>query len=247
MKNFKTFDELTVYIINKFAEIFENHAILKGGMVFKLLGSPRYTNDIDYVFIPYKSKNEIKDKIFDELEKLFPKRVTFDIHSKCIRYFINLDNIKIQIEANADIQCESTELSTINLAKASDQTGRIIRVMSYNQLLSHKLAAWNERELFRDLYDIYFLYDILDEKPDIDVLKKRLSKIELRKGAGKTKSMSLSEFIDKLEKQVKMITYNGVANELKDYLDREELIGLDKKLKIVIKKLLSYLKGIIGE
>ena len=46
--------------------------------------------------------------------------------------------------------------------------------MSYNQLLSHKLAAWNERELIRDLYDSYFLYDVLDEKPDIGILKKQI-------------------------------------------------------------------------
>ena len=243
MKEFKTFDELTVFIINKFAEIFGNHAILKGGMVFKLLGSPRYTNDIDYVFIPYKSKNEIKDNIFNELNKLFPDKVSYNVHSKCIRYIISSNNIKIQVEVNVDIECDSTELSTISLAKMNNQTGRIIRAMSYNQLLSHKLAAWNERELIRDLYDSYFLYDVLDEKPDIGILKKRLSKIEPAKGKEGIKSMTLGEFISKIEMHVKQLTFDDVSSELKDYLNQEELISLDKKIKIAIKNIISDLKS----
>jgi predicted nucleotidyltransferase component of viral defense system len=242
MKEFKTFDELAVFIINNFSEIFGNHAILKGGMVFKLLGSPRYTNDIDYVFIPYKSKNDIKDDIFNELNKLFPEKVSYTVHSKCIRYIISSNNIKIQVEVNVDLKCDSIELSTVSLAKMNNQTGRIIRAMSYNQLLSHKLAAWNERELIRDLYDSYFLYDVLDEKLDIGILKKRLLKIEPAKGKDSIKSMTLGEFISKIEMYDKELTFEDVSFELKDYLNQEELIGLDKKIKIAIKSLISDLK-----
>jgi predicted nucleotidyltransferase component of viral defense system len=241
MKNFKTFDELAVFIINKFAEAFGNHAILKGGMVFKLLGSPRYTNDIDYVFVPYKSKNDIIDNIFNKLNKLFPAKVKIELHSKCVRYLIEHENIKIQIEVNVDMTCDTTDLSTISLAVKNKQPGKIIRVMNYGQLLSHKLAAWNERELFRDLYDIYFLYDILDEKPDMKILTKRLSKIEPAKGKRGKKSMSLNEFILKLETHVKQVSYNDVYGELSDYLNQVELAGLDKKIKIALKNLIFYL------
>ncbi len=38
---------------------FGKRAILRGGMVLRILGSPRYTNDLDYVFVPYKSKKDI--------------------------------------------------------------------------------------------------------------------------------------------------------------------------------------------
>lgn len=242
MKDFKTFDELAVFIINRFAELFGNHAILKGGMVFKLLGSPRYTNDIDYVFVPYKSKNDIKDNIYNELEKLFPGMVKYDVHSKCIRYHINYDNIKMQIEVNADLECGSTELSTVTLARVNNQPGKIVRAMSYGQLLSHKLAAWNERELFRDLYDIYFLYDILDEKPDIDILKRRLKRIVSAKRKAGMRSMTLDEFISKLDKHITNFSSKDLSEELKDYLSRTELAGLDKKIKIAVKNLTSHLK-----
>ena len=151
-------------------------------------------------------------------------------------------DIKIQVEVNVDTKCDSTELSTISLAKMNNQSGRIIRAMSYNQLLSHKLAAWNERELIRDLYDSYFLYDVLDEKLDIGILKKRLLKIEPAKGKDSIKSMTLGEFISKIEMYVKELTFEDVSFELKDYLNQEELIGLDKKIKIAIKSLISDLK-----
>ena len=48
-----TRDELFVQIMHRFAEAFEDHAIIKGGMALRLLDSPRATTDIDYVFVPY--------------------------------------------------------------------------------------------------------------------------------------------------------------------------------------------------
>jgi predicted nucleotidyltransferase component of viral defense system len=48
-----------VWIINQLADKFGNHAILKGGMELRLFDCPRYTNDLDYIFIPFASKNEI--------------------------------------------------------------------------------------------------------------------------------------------------------------------------------------------
>ena len=89
----------------------------------------------------------------------------------------------------------------------------------------------------------YFLYDVLDEKPDIGILKKRLSKIEPVKGKKGIKPMTLGEFISKIEMHVKQLTFDHVSSELKDYLNQEELIGLDKKIKITIKNLISDLRS----
>ena len=240
MKDFKSFDEAAVYVLNSISEIFKNHAILKGGMVFKLLGSPRFTNDIDYVFIPYKSKNDIKENLTEEIKKLFPGKVSRTINSKCIRYKVDLGEIKMQIEVNVDVECKSMDLSTVSLAKHTNQTARIIRAMEYETMLSHKLAAWNERGLYRDLYDAYFLSSILDIYPDVDVLKIRLKNIHSRNN--KNKSMSLDAFITKLENFSKKIYQEELENELSDILSKEDLAGMDKKLKIVIKDIASFLK-----
>jgi len=57
------------------------------------------------------------------------------------------------------------------------QPARIIRMMSASWALAHKLAAWNERRLLRDLYDCYFFVARLGELPDIGELRNRLAKI----------------------------------------------------------------------
>ncbi|TFG65851.1 MAG: hypothetical protein E4H28_03325, partial [Gemmatimonadales bacterium] len=66
------------------------------------------------------------------------------------------NGIKTQIEVHVAAECETEELSTMALARANNQQGRIIRVMSLPVALAHKLAAWNERRLMRDLYDAWF-------------------------------------------------------------------------------------------
>ena len=59
------------------------------------------------------------------------------------------------------------EMSTSTLARSKNQQGRIIRVMNFNTALAHKLAAWNERDLIRDLYDAYYLFVVLHARPDL--------------------------------------------------------------------------------
>ena len=58
-----TSDGLFLWIMHRFAEVFANHAILKGGMAMRLIDSPRSTTDIDYVFMPYASKRNVRQEI----------------------------------------------------------------------------------------------------------------------------------------------------------------------------------------
>ena len=46
--------QLLAQVLDLFAQKFNKKAILRGGMVLRVLGSPRLTNDLDYVFVPYK-------------------------------------------------------------------------------------------------------------------------------------------------------------------------------------------------
>ena len=45
-----TRDSLFVWLMHSIQEVFQDHAVLKGGMCLRLLHSPRSTNDLDYVF-----------------------------------------------------------------------------------------------------------------------------------------------------------------------------------------------------
>lgn len=56
MDKLNSTEELLSWIVNFFAIHFGNSAILKGGMSLRLMHSPRYTNDVDYIFIPFDSK-----------------------------------------------------------------------------------------------------------------------------------------------------------------------------------------------
>jgi hypothetical protein len=55
-----TAEGLFLAVMHAFAARFDQHAILKGGIALRLLESPRATTDIDYVFVPFQSKREIK-------------------------------------------------------------------------------------------------------------------------------------------------------------------------------------------
>lgn len=48
-----TREGLMVWVMHRFARALGEQAVIKGGMALRLLDSPRSTNDIDYVFVPY--------------------------------------------------------------------------------------------------------------------------------------------------------------------------------------------------
>lgn len=54
--------------------------------------------------------------------------------------------------------------------------------------------------------------------------------------------MSLQDFINKLKKSIYDLNYKKLSSELHDLLPEEILIGLDKKIKIGISNLITYLE-----
>lgn len=54
--------------------------------------------------------------------------------------------------------------------------------------------------------------------------------------------MSLQDFINKLKKSIYDLNYKKLSSELHDLLPEEILIGLDKKIKISISNLITYLE-----
>ncbi|HBE02425.1 MAG TPA: hypothetical protein DC049_08100 [Spirochaetia bacterium] len=240
MPKIKNFQELAIYIINNLGRIFKNHAILKGGMILNLIGSPRHTNDIDYTFIPFKSKKDVKDLIYNELKNLLDCEITYSINSKCLRFFIKYnENIKLQIEVNVSDECKSIEFSTMDISKINNQIGQIIRIMNYDIALAHKICAWNERRLIRDLYDIYYFVNIINVIPDIDIIKQRLLKTQQK---NKKVKMTIKDLIIELKKCSEKLTLRDIENELRDYLPEHEIPGLDKKIIISLNKVIDSLQ-----
>jgi len=237
-------DGVFLWVMHRFAEAFEDHAILKGGIALRLFDCPRSTTDIDYVFVPFRSKKDPRSRIEELLGEIEGAEVAVAAHSKMLRASIRVDSVAIQIEVSVDAECPAMPVPTGGFAIAQGQPSRIVRVMALDCALAHKLAAWNERRLLRDLYDCYFLAGRLGEKPDLDVLERRLARVESRLPRLKRrKRMSRAELASELRAAADSLTESALRDELGPILPGEELVALVPRLRSVIVRIAELLEG----
>ena len=114
-------DGLFLWVMHRFAEVFEERAIIKGGMALRLMDCPRSTTDIDYVFAPYRSKNDVRARIETVLEEIPGAVLAVGVHSKMLRVDLRVDSAAIQIEADVMRECDSMPVATGELARAQGQ------------------------------------------------------------------------------------------------------------------------------
>lgn len=238
-----TADGLFVWVLHRFAGVFEEHAIVKGGIALRLHDCPRSTTDIDYVFVPFRSKKEVVAKLARVLAEIEGADVAVEVHSKMIRARFAVDDAAIQIAANVDVECPSVAVPTASFALRQGQPSRLVRVMALDRALAHKLAAWNERRLLRDLYDIYYLAARLGARPDEVALRRRLTKIESRLPALKNrKSMTMPEFTATLRKALDALDDAAVRDQLAPVLPVDEVEGLLPRLRAGVTKVIEGLE-----
>lgn len=235
---------LFLWVMHRFSEVFEDHAVLKGGMALRLLDSPRHTNDIDYVFVPFTSKNVVRTRIEEVLGEIEGGTVSIEVHSKKIRAEVRVDDAAIQVEANVATECEAIPMATGGFARRLGRPSHVVRIMSPTYALAHKLGAWNERRLLRDLYDVYFLVARAGAVPDSNTLEARLGKIESRlPRLKKRKKMSRLELAGELRQAAIEVTDAAVAQELSGVLPEEELAGLRIRLEAAIVRVAELLEA----
>ncbi len=249
MENIQSDEALRIWIINYLSEKLGSHAILRGGMVLRVLGCPRYTNDLDYIFIPFKSKKEavpLLEKILKEVEGL---SFQCQLHSTNARFDIIFKSAKgtykTQLEISVAENCPSEALSTGDFSQEHQQLPHIVRVMRFDVALAHKLAAWNERRLLRDLYDAYFIFKNLNTLPHLQTLQNRLQKINYakkEKSRSFLKKMSLNDFLNQVEEGLKNLTDNDLEKELRDSLTQNQMVGLSKKIRVSLNELIEKLR-----
>ena len=73
---------LLVEVLDLFALRFDKHAVLRGGMVLRILGCERLTNDLDYVFVPYRSKKDIAGDVLEALRSLAGVTISHTLNSQ---------------------------------------------------------------------------------------------------------------------------------------------------------------------
>jgi len=227
MESFRNTEELLAWVMNFFAMEFGSNAIIRGGMALRLLNSPRYTNDIDYVFVPFLSKKELKLLIEEKLSNVSGLVFSIKLNSKVMDIDINYMGQSCQIEINVESECDSIAMSSSPIASLYGMPAKIVRIASLPVAFAHKIAAWNERELLRDLFDIYQYKSILRVEPNLEVLQKRLAKVRIYKNA--KPANNLNELKEKLLLAAKGLDEQKIK-ELKPLLPEAELAGLHLRI-----------------
>ena len=230
---------LLATVLDLFARKFDRKAVLRGGMVLRVLGSPRLTNDLDYVFVPYRSKRQIVDEIVTCLRSIEGADLTYSLNSKCLRVVLTVDQTSIQIEAKVAMDLATTPTSTRLFATQFNLPPRIIHVVDTNVALADKMAAWNERRLVRDIYDVWFLLQ-MNATPDTATLEQRLRQpaySRLLKKQDYFPGRTVSEFYDFMRAKVSELSEEQITTELSDYLLPEETAGLSLLFMAALAKL----------
>jgi predicted nucleotidyltransferase component of viral defense system len=232
-----------LWIMHRFAEVFEEHAVLKGGMALRLMDCPRHTVDIDYVFVPFVSKKEVAARVREVLGEIEDAEIDIRLHSKMLRAELRIDGAAVLIEANVAERCPSIPMSTGSFARSYGQPAQVVRIMSPAVALSHKLAAWNERRLLRDLYDCTFLSARAGVVPDDEVLDARLSNIESRlPDMRRRRTMSRSDLATELRDGVNGLSDGDCERELSGLLPVNELAGLALRIRAAVAKLADHVE-----
>lgn len=227
---------LIARVLDLFSRRFDKRAVLRGGMVLRILGSPRFTNDLDYVFVPYKSKKDVAPEIMDCLRSIEGAAISASINSKCLRVLLTVGTATIQIEAKAALSAETSLASTRTYSRLYNLPPRMIRVAEHSVALANKMAAWNERRLIRDIYDIWFFLQ-MGVKPDEETLKTRLRKpvySRLVKKKDRFPGTTTGEFYDFLRRHVSALTDADVESAMTDYLHADEIPGLTMQFKAAL-------------
>ncbi|WP_173466971.1 nucleotidyl transferase AbiEii/AbiGii toxin family protein [Fibrobacter succinogenes] len=228
MENFKSTEALLSWIVDFFAQKFGNSAILKGGMSLRLMHSPRYTNDVDYIFIPFDSKKDAKTLVEEALSLVEGLKYNTTMNSKALRIIVDYAGQQAQIEINVEMECPSIPMSSSLLSTPYGYPARIIRVMEPGVAFAHKIAAWNERELMRDLYDVYQYESLFRTAPNMEILYKRLKSARSYKNVVAAKN--IDALVEKMRKCAENLTESSFS-ELIPLLDAVELAGLSFRMR----------------
>lgn len=222
-------EELLLKVMHLMSEHFKDRIILEGGMLLRLLNSPRATQDVDYLLVSEKSKKVLAGEIKNVLLKLGDV-VVKDVKLNSRGIIIDLEddtqkNVRAFLEINVvpSLLRPPISLSTVALAGRYSMTGRIIASMNLSEAFSHKIAAAIQRDSMRDLYDITILEPLCTV--DMDVLRERLSNLSIKRK--RARSIVLAEAADMLREKVKDVTQEAVDKGLGGWLPREALQGMD--------------------
>ncbi|HOX53753.1 MAG TPA: nucleotidyl transferase AbiEii/AbiGii toxin family protein, partial [Fibrobacteria bacterium] len=166
-------------------------------------------------------------------------RMDIATHSTAIRARVHQGKVVAQVEASVAEECPSVPMSTSSLASRHRELPRVVRVMRFEVALAHKLGAWMDRGLMRDLYDIFYWHGVQGVMPDMEILRQRLNSVQGRKGSPKVRS--LDRLCASLVEAVSDLDDDRLRAELQPVLPESELVGLASRIRGVVRMLVVRL------
>ena len=115
----------------------------------------------------------------------------------------------------------------------------MLHIVDHSVSMANKLAAWNERRLARDLYDIWFFLQ-MNITPDLKILSARLKTPRyspLLKTRERFAGSNIEDFYEFLRSRVGLLSDQEIEQQLSDYLLAEDLAGLVPLLRAALVKL----------
>lgn len=142
-------------------------AIIHGGTaIWRCYNGNRFSEDVD-VYLK-KDINKIEE-FFISLERKGFKIIKKRIKENSIYSELNFQSISVRFEATFQ-----TKKSVFKKYETSESIFINIYTLSPEDLIFEKISAYLKRLKIRDLYDIYFLLNFIEDKRKIDKELKRL-------------------------------------------------------------------------
>ena len=232
-------ERLLLELIHFLSEKFKERLVLEGGMLLRLLGNPRYTQDIDYFFISKKSKKELAAEVRKALESLdFVKIISISLNSRGIFCELegltpNSGRVMLEISVVSSLHTPTEQFSTAALSNQYSLGGRIISVISMPEAFANKIAACIERNNLRDLYDLSVFEPL--SFFDVDTLLERLEKVSVERK--RPRKMTAKEANEVLLKRANDLTEKRLHDELYPLIPEENRAGLVLIIKAAVMRI----------
>lgn len=224
--------------IHHISAVFGPEAVLKGGMALRMMGIPRSTIDVDFCFQPHKRKSGFMNTLILETETFFDQKPSVRADAKKIQIQGKRNGVNVIVEASPHEGFEPETVSTSALARGLNLQPRVISVMPKSIAFAHKLGAWLERRLSRDLYDIHVFYAYFKVKPDLEILQKRITRPSYAKTVHPKPGLkTLEAFVEFLRAEADSLPERVLEEDLRGVVDERERPGIGGQILTTMRRL----------
>ncbi len=234
---------LLLRLMHLIAGKFRNTAVLKGGMVLRLLNSPRMTQDVDYVFTTKESRKiiwgQLKKLIEDERDLTI---VDAQLNSRGIIVKVKSGNREVMLEIAVvdSLVLPPEQMTTTILSQQYQMPGQVITVMALSEAYANKIAACLERTTMRDLYDLTIYQGLTSF--DKTTLCKRLNQIQIQRT--KPRAVSFLEAAQMLRERNLALQKTDLEKELSGLVPSDFMVGGLNMMKNCINRICRELESL---